>query len=214
MLKNEQKKNKQLEIRIRDLELELSRATHEFHRKEAEISKQLVGDREEIHNDPSSLVKQLQLKLADCESELISLRESESKMKFEFDLLIHQNVELKKKISESQSTKLSKNLCNSYSIDSVELSPNNSKPVGLQSSHTEESDRSGISEDAHLGEQNLKSDLKTPDKSKKNRYYRKYLYYKGLASEIQHQLQETKDRAIVSLVEKEKSFIKQKQELN
>lgn len=206
-------KNKQLEIRIRDLELELSRITHDFHRKEAEMSKQLVVEKEDIHNGSSSLVKELQLKLTDCESELISVKESESKMKFEFDLLVHQNVELKKKLSESQST-INKNVCENYSIDSVELSPNNSNPHGLQSSHTEESDRSGVSEDAQLGDQKLKTDLKTPDKSKKNRYYRKYLHYKGLANEIQQQLQETKERAIVSLVEKEKSFIKQKQDLN
>jgi hypothetical protein len=103
--------------------------------------------------------------------------------------------------------------------DPLECSPTTSNLFGVKSSHTEESDRSGISEDTQLGELKckaliLKNDARSPDKSMKSKYYKKYIHYKGLTKEIQTQLHETKDRAIASLVEKEKSFIKQKHELS
>jgi hypothetical protein len=90
-------KNKQLEIRVRDLELELSRITQDFHRKEAELSKLLIVDKDESHNSSSLLIKELKSKLDDYESELMAVKESESKLKFEVDLLTHRNIEIKKK---------------------------------------------------------------------------------------------------------------------
>ena len=84
---------------------------------------------------------------------------------------------------------------------------------------TDESEKSAISEDTQKYQDNSMNNLESysPTKSpnisaKKNKYYKKYLHYKSLSKELQCQIQETKDRTIKSLVEKEKSLMKQKQE--
>ncbi|CAI2377539.1 unnamed protein product [Moneuplotes crassus] len=72
--------------------------------------------------------------------------------------------------------------------------------------NTEDSDKSSISEDQ--SETNNRISSLTSNSSKRNKKTKKNKYI----AELQNQIQETKDRAIQSLVEKEKSFMKERQE--
>ena len=85
-LKAEKTKNKDLEVRIRDLELDLTRIVQEHHNKEATLNSRILeleSSSKPSHlyksTDESDIIEELKLKLEAYETEVMCCKEIEEK---------------------------------------------------------------------------------------------------------------------------------------
>ena len=209
----------------------MARLAQEHHKKEASLNYKIIELESSAKEDwsfnsnlESDIIEELKLKLKAYETEWLWLRESEEKVRLELSLLKIKNSEMNTKLTRN----FDENNLKSFNPNKIEEN-NSSNSSEFEHKHSEvinnfnklekwdESVNSAMSEDynniydSKINNLNCKSKL-SPENSKKNKYYKKYIQYKTLASELQTKIQETKDRAIKSLVEKEKGFMKQKQE--
>ena len=209
----------------------MARLVQEHHKKEASLNCKIIELESSAKEDwsfnsnlESDIIEELKLKLKAYETEWLWLRESEEKVRLELNLLKSKNSEMNTKLTRN----FDENNLKNFNPNKIEEN-NSSNSSEFEHKHSEvinnfnklekwdESANSAMSEDynniydSKINNFNCKSKL-SPENSKKNKYYKKYIQYKTLASELQTKIQETKDRAIRSLVEKEKGFMKQKQE--
>lgn len=163
------------------------------------------------------MVEELEEKLSEYENEIIRLKESETKLIFENNELKHLNSTLKLKLEQSdfQSTQVhrrNKTQMNDFSqtaLQNERLSTLgymvNTRPQLLyETSGSDETVESPLAEECkERATYNDASPLTMKLKSAKIQH-KKYIKYKTLCNDLKIQLQEMKDRAISSLVGKEK----------
>lgn len=211
----------------------------ELHSKIIELESQLgvspsSGGTIGVMKERSKMVEELEQKLSGYETQFIDMKETETRLHFELGDLKRQNDELKfklenctfstydtnHKLAAEDAKELEQKIGEDVRPSTLELftsSPSKFLP------NTEESDESEMYDNISSlsGRQERRTlsirstgKMNTPEKGnlRNNKYYKKYLKYKSAADDLRIQIQETKDRAIASLVEKEKKLMKLTQE--
>lgn len=236
-LSKEIQKNEALESRWREAEYELTIIKQEHKQKEGELLSQIEDlenqlkfsekllkskskNKEESYD--SEMINQLEQKLSEYENKFVSMKENETKFKFELNELKQSNNEFKLKLDRYKQRigkHHKRNNTQAEEFNNIFNGTERLSTLGFMAgmgkkllNDAEGSDESEIFESSQCTPERQERSTVSHKSNFKNKYYKKYAKYKALANEQQIQLQEMKDRAISSLVEKEKKIIQVTQE--